>query len=190
MELRFDDPTPRRFVLVRDKDISGISGTGKVASGCVFPDGSAVLHWNTKVFSTTVFQDIKELEKLHGHDGATRIEFVEDPKGFQPKTAQEGLIYSNTSQGDRVFTWKELYEQTKIEMNRYQHLVSILSDLDRCEHGRHEADNCFGCGGQSHGNQHLKDRVIGNNIRGNTYVVPEHTYAEYEDWLVKREAND
>src|SRR5688572_11800357 len=53
MRLRYDDPTPLRFVLERTEDETGISGTGKVASGCCFPDGSAVVHWNTDIFTTT-----------------------------------------------------------------------------------------------------------------------------------------
>lgn len=35
---------------------------------------------------------------------------------------------------------------------RARKLAAILSDLDRCEHGRHEGDDCNGCGGPSTGN--------------------------------------
>jgi hypothetical protein len=36
---------PRRFVLERDVDVSGLSGTGVVADGVVFPDGIVALHY-------------------------------------------------------------------------------------------------------------------------------------------------
>jgi len=35
----------RRFLLVRDCDPSGVSGTGIVAEGVQFSDGTAVMHW-------------------------------------------------------------------------------------------------------------------------------------------------
>lgn len=80
MTLRYEDPTPRRFYLVRNQDISGLSGVGKVASGCCWPDGACVLHWNTEVWSTTVFQNMDDLIRLHGHNGATEVVWVDgDP---------------------------------------------------------------------------------------------------------------
>jgi len=48
-----------------------------------------------------------------------------------------------------------------------------LGDLDRCVHGRHLADPCFGCpGGQSTGNRCLDEgQVIGHNVYGTPIVV-------------------
>ena len=50
------------------------------------------------------------------------------------------------------------------------------SDLDRCEHGRHEGDVCTfpngGCGGVSHGNPHMDEhRVIGYMLDGRPIIV-------------------
>lgn len=47
------------------------------------------------------------------------------------------------------------------------------NDLDRCQHGRHVADACFGCpGGFSAGNIYLDEgSVIGHNIWGQPIVV-------------------
>lgn len=36
---------PRTFELVRYRDPSGVSGTGVVAEGCLFTDGSVALRW-------------------------------------------------------------------------------------------------------------------------------------------------
>ncbi|WP_082224516.1 hypothetical protein [Halolamina rubra] len=71
---------PRRFELVRDEDVSGTSGTGVVANGVLFPEpnGRAVLGWDTDVNSVAVYDSIEELEEIHGHEGRTRVEFVDD----------------------------------------------------------------------------------------------------------------
>ena len=70
---------PRRFVLDRVEDATGISGTGEVAWGCVFPDGVAVLRWNTPWPSSVVHYDrgIESVEMVHGHGGRTRIRWLD-----------------------------------------------------------------------------------------------------------------
>jgi hypothetical protein len=54
-------------------------------------------------------------------------------------------------------------------------LVKIIHALDRCEHGRHHADNCFSCpGGQSTGNLFLQPgQRIGTTLYGEAIIVPE-----------------
>ena len=72
------EPVPhKRFHLVRDKDISGVSGIGVVAVGCVFPDHSAVVMWLSEVHSKTIYNSIGEVEKIHGHEGATRLVYLD-----------------------------------------------------------------------------------------------------------------
>ncbi len=65
----------KTFYLIRDVDVSGVSGTGKVAVGVEFPDGTAVLHWLTEIPSTTIYESVSDVEKVHGHGGATRVVF-------------------------------------------------------------------------------------------------------------------
>lgn len=50
----------------------------------------------------------------------------------------------------------------------------MLTDLDRCMHGRHEGDRCFDCpGGASNGNPHIREgHVVGYSIDGKPYVMP------------------
>ena len=67
----------RRFFLARDVDISGVSGTGVIAEGVRWTDGSAVIHWLGVWPTTTLHQSIESVEAIHGHDGATRIEWVD-----------------------------------------------------------------------------------------------------------------
>jgi hypothetical protein len=63
-----------RFHLQRDRDVSGVSGTGLVAHGRVLPGGAVVLEWLGE-WPTIVFHSrgIESVEAIHGHDGATRI---------------------------------------------------------------------------------------------------------------------
>ncbi len=67
----------RRFLLARDVDVSGVSGTGVVAQGVVFDDGTAVVRWLGERRSTVVWSSIADVEVIHGHGGATRIEWVD-----------------------------------------------------------------------------------------------------------------
>ena len=66
----------RIFVLKRGIDESGGSGTGIVAEGVEFSNGKCALTWRTRVRSVAVYDNIKELEAIHGHGGNTRILFV------------------------------------------------------------------------------------------------------------------
>ena len=66
----------RTFDLFRSKDISGVSGTGKVAEGVVFHDGVTVVRWLSGHPSTNIYANVEDVLRIHGHEGATRIEFI------------------------------------------------------------------------------------------------------------------
>lgn len=72
---------PRRFVLVRDEDETGISGTGVVAFGVRFHDDVTVTRWNSDVAQTCVWQSFAEVDAVHGHGGRTRIEWIDPEVG-------------------------------------------------------------------------------------------------------------
>lgn len=65
----------RTFVLVRDTDVSGVSGTGVVAEGVVFSDGRVALRWTSAYRSTAVYDSLEDAQAVHGHNGSTRFEF-------------------------------------------------------------------------------------------------------------------
>ena len=65
----------RPFHLVRQEDVSGVSGTGIVAEGIQFSTGKCVLAWVTQYRSVAVYDSIEELEAIHGHDGRTSVEW-------------------------------------------------------------------------------------------------------------------
>jgi hypothetical protein len=64
----------------------------------------------------------------------------------------------------------------KEETYRTEAAVMLLSDLDRCEHGRHVGDICSGqagCNGPSHGNQYLTPGFrIGTTMSGKPIIIP------------------
>lgn len=63
----------RRLHLERDEDVSGVSGTGTVAFGAQFPDGSIVMRWDTQVKSTVFYASYEDLVTIVGHGGRTRV---------------------------------------------------------------------------------------------------------------------
>ncbi|WP_189718750.1 hypothetical protein [Streptomyces chryseus] len=78
---------PRRFVLRRHHDVSGISGPGDVADGVLWPDMTASIRWRGE-HPSAVFWDRGRVsvELIHGHVGATTIEWLDDPQ--QPAAEQ------------------------------------------------------------------------------------------------------
>lgn len=78
-----------RFLVMRDVDVTGVSGIGAVAEGVRFSDGTAVVRWRELKedspsyqrgvrATTVVFPGVEAVEALHGHDGATRIVWLDD----------------------------------------------------------------------------------------------------------------
>jgi hypothetical protein len=69
----------RTFKLIRDDDVSGVSGTGVVAEGVEFTGGAVALRWLTDWPTSVVFHDrgIESVKVVHGHNGKTRIEWTE-----------------------------------------------------------------------------------------------------------------
>jgi hypothetical protein len=59
-------------------------------------------------------------------------------------------------------------------------LVKVLTDLDRCQHGRHQGDPCGpadACTGTSAGNPHLRPgSVIGYGLYGDPIVMPDRDH--------------
>ncbi len=78
---------PRTFELVRFRDLSGVSGTGVVAEGCVFTDGSVALRWRGNNPATAVWPDLESVLAVHGHQGATEVQWLEP----DPHTTQRHL---------------------------------------------------------------------------------------------------
>ena len=78
---RYSTPQFRRFVLERRLDVNGVSGSGIVAAGVVFPSGKCVTQWRATpeipVGSVVFYDTIAQIVAIHGHDGATVIRFLD-----------------------------------------------------------------------------------------------------------------
>jgi hypothetical protein len=70
---------PRRFHLQRDHDVTGVSGTGRVADGIAWSDGTVSVRWLGDRPSTVFWDDLAHAVHVHGHGGHTRIVW-DDPE--------------------------------------------------------------------------------------------------------------
>ena len=69
---------PHRFVLQRHEDVTGASGTGVVAWGVLWPDGTASVRWAGERASAVFWQGgMADVEFVHGHGGATEIVWLD-----------------------------------------------------------------------------------------------------------------
>lgn len=76
------------FYLLRKEDVSGVSGTGVVAMGAIYPSGQVYLEWiASNHVSWGIFNNIDELIQLHGHEGKTQV-IMGDPED-KPKKAKK-----------------------------------------------------------------------------------------------------
>jgi hypothetical protein len=66
----------RIFKSMRDEDKSGISGIGLVAVGVVFPSGKVVVEWLGPHSTFGIYDNLTDVERIHGHGGKTRVVFV------------------------------------------------------------------------------------------------------------------
>ncbi|AXH67292.1 hypothetical protein SEA_WOFFORD_119 [Streptomyces phage Wofford] len=70
------------FELHRDVDASGVSGTGIVAQGVQFDNGQCAMSWLSQWTSVALYPDIETLEAIHGHNGNTRVVWLEEELDF------------------------------------------------------------------------------------------------------------
>lgn len=66
--------------LLRHIDKSGVSGTGDVAELAEFSDGAVAVRWHGEHPSTAAWNDIRDVEIIHGHQGATEIVFDDNAR--------------------------------------------------------------------------------------------------------------
>jgi hypothetical protein len=63
----------RKFKLVRDEDVSGVSGTGTVAEGVEWTNGKVQMCWLGTFAIIEAADSIHVIEAIHGHGGKTRV---------------------------------------------------------------------------------------------------------------------
>lgn len=78
----------KMYFLCRKEDVSGTSGTGHIAQVAEFDDGVVVVRWVAEmnaagVASTTVFNSLGDVLRIHGHEGRTGVDLVVDSERVQ-----------------------------------------------------------------------------------------------------------
>lgn len=72
---------PQRFIIVREKDASGISGTGRVLDGVIFHTGQVVVCWRSNYASITIFENWDSFDSVHlkAHpENKAKIQFLDN----------------------------------------------------------------------------------------------------------------
>jgi hypothetical protein len=78
-------PSSRRFTLIREVDVSAVSGVGRIAEGVEFSDGSVALRWHSRYPATAVWGGIDEVLAIHGHAGLTKVSWLGPPAAIDPE---------------------------------------------------------------------------------------------------------
>jgi hypothetical protein len=101
----------RRFQLIRDHDVSGVSGTGHVADGV--SDGDvAVISWRGEWPTvTTHLRGMASVEHIHGHGGSTRVVWVDDEQGHPLRQPGERYHEQRTAMPDGPGEGMKITEQ-------------------------------------------------------------------------------
>jgi hypothetical protein len=63
----------KKFYLLRHEDVHGNSGTGVVAEGIIFDTGSVAMTWLSLITTVTIYKNIKDVMRLHSHEGRTEV---------------------------------------------------------------------------------------------------------------------
>lgn len=69
---------PCRFVLHRAVDETGVSGTGYVAEGVEWTDGSVTIRWRGDRSSVAHWRSLADMDAVHGHNGLTTVVWLDD----------------------------------------------------------------------------------------------------------------
>lgn len=77
-DLHLIDMRFQRFVIQRDVDETGVSGTGLVVEGVRFEDGRVAFRWCVNPErSDCQHHSVEAMMRIHGHDGKTRVVWVD-----------------------------------------------------------------------------------------------------------------
>lgn len=124
--------TMRTFQLVRSQDPTGVSGTGVVADGVMWPDGTVSVRWRGARPSVVFWEHLDDAEAVHGHGGDTRVvweeygernrlaraladaEDVRDTLGAEALAIRDDLV-EKTSAHDQATVWLDLIAEDSCE---------------------------------------------------------------------------
>lgn len=86
---------PRLFRLVRHTDASGVRGTGTLAEGVEWSDGTVAVRWRGRWPSTSTWDGgIEALLAAHGNGGRTQIHwFPSTPQPVRSRATQTAALW-------------------------------------------------------------------------------------------------
>lgn len=132
----------RAFVLERDTDHTGVSGTGTVADGVEFPDGTVVVRWRGPMASTVVWARIEDAVAVHGHGGATRVVWgtPEDTKAIVERavTAEQRFEDLRAEVRRQQKVWDRRDREKATDLSR---VVAVCDAIEAEVHGQHDEDD-------------------------------------------------
>ncbi len=97
---------PRRFYLLRREDPTEVSGTGRVADGIQWADGTCTMRWRTHINSTSIYDSVSDVEAIHGHQGATTIVFIDwEPSCGSTSAASRSRATASSSPSRESNAW-------------------------------------------------------------------------------------
>jgi hypothetical protein len=87
-------------MLVRETDVTGVSGTGAVADGVRWPDGSVTVRWRGE-WPTVQHHDRGQdsVDHIHGHGGATRVVWL-DPDVLDADLTEARRLAENAAMAE------------------------------------------------------------------------------------------
>lgn len=68
----------KRGYFERHEDVSGVSGTGRVADLAISSDGRVAVFWPEPAPSVAVFPNLEAVKRAHGHNGKTSIVILDE----------------------------------------------------------------------------------------------------------------
>jgi hypothetical protein len=67
---------PRLGFLTRSEDVSGVSGTGRIATVVSFDD-KCIVYWGcSSIHQVEIFDSVEDLISIHGHQGKTTVVWI------------------------------------------------------------------------------------------------------------------
>lgn len=128
----------RMFELHRVEDKSGVSGTGVVAEGVCFTDGTAVMRWRTQYRSTAFYSNMDELEAIHGHGGSTKVVWKAvvwgeaaappEPPPAKPKSFKELLNLDDSPLDSDFNSFEELWADLLAYVEKHPYYQFLCAD--------------------------------------------------------------
>jgi hypothetical protein len=80
----------RTFHVVREEDVSGVSGTGVIAEGVLWSNGHIDVRWLSIHKITEHAESLAEWQAVHGHEGKTKVIF-DDEVEIEPEVKKTVL---------------------------------------------------------------------------------------------------